>query len=425
MKIFIGHHEIAGIIESLEKGFSENSISAMGVLSSKHKYEYGNIRIRNKLVQVWQILGDVRNQAYNKSKIMFLLFFTLHWFFSFAVLAWAIFAFNVFIFTFGETITNTRFEIFLLKLLGKKIIFIYLGSDSRPPFVDGNYYGDTVDIKKIISRSKSKKKQITFYEKYADAMINSPFTSQFSNRLAINWFSIGFAKELMPYQEFKMMDKIRILHAPSNPKIKGTYYIDAAVQRLIDKGYRIDFIKINGVSNKVVVQELKKCDFVVDQVYSDTPLAGLASEAACLGKPSVVSGYAAGKISDICQEDDIPPSLYVLPDDLESAIERLICDHEYRKKLGEDAHSFMAKKWSRELVAKRILRVINDDIPEEWTFNPNDVIYLEGVGVSRKDSKDVIKKIIEQHGIKSLQLTDKPLLQRAYLEYCEMSGENE
>ena len=41
-----------------------------------------------------------------------------------------------------------------------------------------------------------------------------------------------------------------------------------------------------------ILAELARCDFVIDQLYSDYPLPGLATEAAWFGKPTVVGGYA-------------------------------------------------------------------------------------------------------------------------------------
>ncbi|WP_422445182.1 MULTISPECIES: glycosyltransferase [unclassified Endozoicomonas] len=423
MKIFVGPHEISGIVDSIVKGFQENGVSATGVLSAKHKYEYGCNDSINVLIKLWQNLGSQRIEAYRKSKFMFVIMSSIQWVVSIFVLCWSLLKFDIFIYIFGETITNTRFELFLLKLFKKRIIFIYLGSDSRPPYIDGNYYDGSTGLKKILSRTKKIKKKIKLHEMYADAIINSPFSSHFNSKKVVNWFSIGFAKEVFPYQSFRKPDVVRILHAPSNYKVKGTKKIEILVNNLIDRGHNIEFIKIKGMPNKVVIEELEKCDFVVDQLYSDTPLAGLASEAASLGKPSVVGGYSAKSIVDICHRDDIPPSLYVCPDELETAIERLVIDHEYREKLGNDAYLFMKKRWSRELVAKRILRVISDEVPEEWLFNPKDIRYLEGAGVSRENSKVMTKAIIEQYGVQSLQLDDNHELQRAYMEYCGLYTE--
>ena len=84
---------------------------------------------------------------------------------------------------------------------------------------------------------------------------------------------------------------IRILHSPSSPEVKGTYLIRQAINALKAKGYPIDYVEIMGKPNTVVIAELEKCDFIVDQLYSDTPMSGFATEAAFFGKTAVVGGY--------------------------------------------------------------------------------------------------------------------------------------
>ena len=288
MKVFIGPCEIAGFVESMKKGFLLIDIDVKTILSSEHSFGYKNKSGDGFLIDIWQRIGSKKNKVYSKNKLLFLFLYLIHWLYSFLVLFWSISKFDVFVFIFGETITNTRLELALLKLLKKKIVFIYLGSDSRPPFIDGKYCGKINDFKKIVRKTKKMKRKILLHDKYADAIINSPFTSHFHTVKVVNWFSVGFAKELMQEQEFKNKKVIRILHAPSNPKIKGSAFIEKAIYSLIKKGHEIEFIKVHNQPNSIVIDELKKCDFVIDQVFSDTPLAGLASEAACLGKPSVV-----------------------------------------------------------------------------------------------------------------------------------------
>ena len=114
----------------------------------------------------------------------------------------------------------------------------------------------------------------------------------------------------------------------------------------------------------------------------------------------------------------------MLPSELESAIERLVTDYKYRKELGGRAYQFMEQHWSCDLVAQKLLRVINDDVPEEWMFNPNSIDYLEGFGLSQEKSKVMIREIIEQYGIKALQIEDKPALKQDYMAYCGLSGES-
>ena len=48
----------------------------------------------------------------------------------------------------------------------------------------------------------------------------------------------------------------------------------------------------SGQPNSVVLEQLARCDFIIDQLYADFPMPGFATEAAWFGKPAVTAGYA-------------------------------------------------------------------------------------------------------------------------------------
>jgi glycosyltransferase involved in cell wall biosynthesis len=57
-----------------------------------------------------------------------------------------------------------------------------------------------------------------------------------------------------------------ILHAPSDPLLKGTSIIRFALRGLRSEGYRFDYIEITGQKNKRVIEELMKSQIVIDQL---------------------------------------------------------------------------------------------------------------------------------------------------------------
>ena len=52
------------------------------------------------------------------------------------------------------------------------------------------------------------------------------------------------------------------------------------IDLLITNGYNIEYEMITNVSNEVVLDKIKSCDIILDEVYSDTPLGGIAVEGA-------------------------------------------------------------------------------------------------------------------------------------------------
>lgn len=122
---------------------------------------------------------------------------------------------------------------------------------------------------------------------------------------------------------------------------------------------------------------------------------------------------------DYIPEDLRPPSKICHPDDIERAIETLICDKEEREAIGRQAQFFVREKWNAKAVAERFLRIIQDDIPDDWWLNPNDVCYLSGGYQPIEKTKENVREMITQFGIGSLQLSHRPDLEKAFLKFAD------
>ena len=218
----------------------------------------------------------------------------------------------------------------------------------------------------------------------------------------------------------KELNVIRILHSPSLPVAKGTIIIVDAIERLKKKGYQIEFVLIKGRPFSEVLKEIQGCHFVIDQIYSDTPMAAFAAEAAWYGKPAIVGGYALDRLKKFVPEGMWPPSKTCLPEEIEGAIEELIVNHEQRKRLGREAQSFVREKWAAVEVAKRFLKLIEGEIPEGWWVDPMDVLYLEGCGQSNERTKNLIRTMVSHHGLRSLHLSHRPDLEKAFLDFANI-----
>jgi len=216
----------------------------------------------------------------------------------------------------------------------------------------------------------------------------------------------------------------RILHSPSHPAAKGSPIIIDAINNLIRKGHAIDFVLIYNKSNSEVISEIKRCDFVIDQLYSDTPLAGFATEAAWFGKPAIVGGYGINSLKSFIPPEMWPPSKICHPDEIEQAIESLIVNKEERLLLGKNASDFVRGKWNANMVASRYKQIIEGNIPGNWWINPNEIFYLHGAGQKIDITKKNIKNIISKLGVKSLQLDHRPDIESAFLELIDMNSTN-
>jgi hypothetical protein len=432
-KIFIGPHEIAGYYKNLYIGLKSLGLNVEFNTLESHPFGYGG---ESKHPFILKIARKIRFFKRNPSiprimRIFFnipseLLFFV--WGFI------SIFKYDVFIFGFGQSLLREGIDLPLLKILGKRVITnISHGSESRPAFVDGSYqpdYDTFVSIKFLVSKGKKIKTVVSRHFKYGNVVIGAPFsTFQYAQGSFINAFALGLPNHFASYSKKESISEgnklekekvVRILHSPSNPYAKGTSKIIVAIENLKKKGYKIEFILIHGRPFSEVLDEIKKCDFVVDQIYSDTPLAGFATEAAWFGRPAVVGGYGLEKLKSLVPAEMWPPSKICLPDKVENSIEELIVDVEYRDYLGNEVQNFVKKKWDKLDVARRYLKIINGTIPENWWINPKDVVYFEGAGQSVEISRQNIKKMVSDYGVCSLGLSHEPELENLFLKFAEI-----
>src|SRR6185295_19709065 len=143
------------------------------------------------------------------------------------------------------------------------------------------------------------------------------------------WVGIPFVMPPQPPPITKA-GSLRILHAPSLPAAKGTPQIRMVIDKLHERGFEFEYIEVIGKPHGEVIRELAACDFVIDQIYSDTPMPGFATEAAFMAKPAIVGGYGLKTLDSILPADQIPPSFVCHPSELEQAVEKLIVDPEYR-----------------------------------------------------------------------------------------------
>ncbi len=414
------------------EGLRALHVDAQLMLSIAHPFKYGD-ESRSWLVRTWQRIGAARNATTRANLLRKLLLVAAHDLWGWLVLLRVITRFDAFIFIYGQTITNSAFELWLLRRLGRKIVFVYTGSDSRPPYMDGGWFPGRVADElplptRLLSTVRRCKRKLRLHERYADYLVNSPATAHFHERPYINWFALGIPKALpvcpgIAPQHAGRPGPVRVLHGPSNPLVKGTAEILEVLDRLRRKGHSIELVKVQGMPNEVVLQELAHCDFVVDQLYADTPLAALATEAAFFGKPAVVGGYFAGVIDQCLDSVDVPPSLFVAPDDLEMAIERLVVDSAFRLQLGEQARQFVLSRWSLAGVAGRYLQLLNDDIPGQWWCDPAAVRYLSGCGLPQGRSRKLVALLLEHFGASALQVQDKPWLESALVEFAGVDEE--
>jgi hypothetical protein len=428
LRVFIGLGEISGYCSKLTEGLKSLGVNARFVNLREHPFQY-DVGDEWRLAKLIQYCFKRYKQS---SSIARLFWGVVQVILRAALLVRVIGAYDVFIFGYGNSFLFL-YDLPILKFLGKKIIFVFFGSDARPPYVTGTFTAadDPQTVADCIRAARQVRRRIRRIERYADAVLSHPPFGLFHEKPyvlnAIVGFPFDFPDEYPAEKSAQNPTSVRILHSPSNPTLKGTPEIRQAIEHLRTKGYVIEWIELTGQPNAVVLRELARCDFIVDQLYSDWLMAGFATEAAAAGKPSVVGGYDLAAMQKLFPPESTPPVQACHPDAIEVGIEKLITDRTYRLELGQRAQAFVEAYWETSQIAARFLRIIQGDIPAEWLYDPGQTepIFLHGGGVSEVRLVAFLKVYIKQGSRAALQLADKPALEQAFVDFVTSAKASE
>jgi hypothetical protein len=142
-----------------------------------------------------------------------------------------------------------------------------------------------------------------------------------------------------------------VLHVASDPVLKGTATIRAAVES-VARVAPVELRVLERVPHERVVRELAEADIVVDQLNSATT-GLLALEAMQLGLP--VLGEVDRRASAPFQLDS--PVVAVTPGTLAPELESLVRDPARRRELGARGREFVSRIHAAPRVAEALLRI--------------------------------------------------------------------
>lgn len=60
--------------------------------------------------------------------------------------------------------------------------------------------------------------------------------------------------------------KIKILHAPNHIEIKGSKFIEKAIEELKNEGYEVEYCFVQKMKNNELLKLMKSCDLIIDQL---------------------------------------------------------------------------------------------------------------------------------------------------------------
>lgn len=411
MRIFLGTAEIAGYYARLRAGLDELGVESTQVQLVSHRFEYGDSSAGGMLFGAIEWTAARRGGALERGRAARAFWRLAQAPLRLPLLAWALARCDVFVLAFGTSVAG-RWELPLMRLLGKRVVHLFHGSDTRPPYLDGFIAQGGAGPRRMRRLTRRTVQRLRWIERWTDVIVAHPASAQIHVRPFVGVHHVG-----IPIQSVAMPERppreersgpVRLLHSPSNPGVKGSDRIRAAVAAVAKRGHALELLEITGRPNAEVREALLNCDLVVDQAYSDSPMPGFGTEAAVEGVAVIVGSYAA---------DDpgapLPahvPATWVRPDQLADEIERLVVDSAARIEIGERARRFVLEQWSPRAVAERILRLATGDVPAEWMVDPQVVTYPYGCGLAAEDVSRIVAALVERFGPEALRVDDKPLL---------------
>lgn len=418
-RVFIGLTEVAGYFGSLKQGLEEAGIPTTFVDESGDPFFYGGSS--RPFQGLDQIIARVhRQRAATSAGLLkrFLLLLAAAMLrppkiaSRLALLVWAAARHDVFVFGGEQSFLRGHLDLVLLRFLRKRVVWIFTGSDHRPPYLNGRMVRGAVtsgDFRQLATRATAVHRRVATIERLAVPIAHCA-SAQFHSLPFVNVQAIGVPmRRDAPSPRPRSGPYVRILHAPSDPISKGSDRVRHAVERIRERGYGVEYHEVVDRPNSDVLAEIAQSDLVVDEVFSDSPMGTLAVEAAQLGKPTVVGGYYAADAAEFAP-DGLPPTRFVLPQCLEAAIEEMVSDPMLREDLGRRARDFVNSQWSRAAVAGRLMQVVSGSAPEEWWVDPARLTYVHGWGLDEDDLRRGLAQFVQSEGEGALQLGHNPRL---------------
>ncbi len=126
-------------------------------------------------------------------------------------------------------------------------------------------------------------------------------------------------------------DKPLILHAPSRGAVKGSSFVQKAIEELHDEGLSFEHRYLEGVSHDEIKRQFANADIIVDQLHTGMGVTTL--EAWACGKAVVTN--MREEVFGTFYGGGMLPAAEANPDTIKDVLRKLVKDADWRQALGE------------------------------------------------------------------------------------------
>lgn len=260
--------------------------------------------------------------------------------------------YDVFHFHYGRSLLPGNLDLSLLRMMGKKTVMHYWGSDIMQIDLARKY---TLLSDEALSQilpgldDEKQRKKIRRISKKVDASIVGDYSLQpFSPDSKV-------IRQALPLSELPFVgcgsakEDVKIVHAPTNRLIKGTDKILAAIDRLQREGHSVRAVLVENKPHNEAIATFKTADIVVDDVLQG-PYGLVAMECMALGKP--VLGRIDEHFAD-CYKD--LPIMNTPPEKLYDNLKTLILNPAIRIDLGKKGRAYVEANHDARVIARQLL----------------------------------------------------------------------
>lgn len=276
----------------------------------------------------------------------------------FAFFIFALLHYDVFHFFWGVSLFGFwRFHLLdlpVLKLFRKKIVVHFRGLD----VIDIHYFDylrntarlTNVSSPPLISR-KDQIRRLKIWRRMADVLlVSEPDLYQVVPNSILSPQVIDLAYWRPSSRPLSEQDGvIRIIHAPSSRRKKGTDFIEESINRLKAKGYNIELLLAENMPFDAIKDMYEMSDFGIDQVLYGW-YGKVSVEIMAMGRPVICNIDP-----NLRQYRPDLPILHGDPTNLDIVIERLLKDKSLRDQLGVDSQKYAHKYHDVEKEVDKLL----------------------------------------------------------------------
>jgi hypothetical protein len=395
--------EVAGYQEALAHGLSELGWHVRPITISHHPFDY-RVKVPNPAWATF-VSDCVRYVSGHQSGFLPKAVFLMSIIARAVGTLWVALNFRVVILNAGRSLLPFHIDLILYKALGIRIIAMMgHGSEARPPCLDclGEQLEST-KISKLAIECKRRRSYVRRVEALSNVVISTPTIGHYLTKEFVNGNDIGMpvlhpnslyqlnlqTKSASDYKvrvDPSIASPLKVVHAPSDPKVKGSKTITSVLQQLESEGL-VEFKLVTGLSNQRVQETLAWADLLIDQLYSDLPLPVLASEAAFFGVPTMIGSNNWPEVRRHFTHGSWPPAIYINPADLEQELRKHVEDFENLTEIGRLAKSFVEKHRTPRTIATIYESIILGETIshlEVRLFDPQKITYRAGCGSAQR-----------------------------------------